>query len=130
MTDVFISGGHRKSLAIELLGAALALDLDASVVRTTSKGFRVPSEVADAAGYGDGVPAVDPVPTSDPADSQINDGVIEKVEPALTRPKDTDNKDAWVDYAKSLGATDETLTGDDGKVITKGAIIALFGKKE
>lgn len=135
MSDVIIFGGEsRKALAIELLGAALALDLDPTLVRTTSRGFRVPAEIAEAAGYGAGddkdaptpAPVVEPVPTSATPDLEIVDGVIQKVE----RPKDTDNKDAWIKFAKAHGATDETLTGDNGKIITKDAIIASYGDKE
>lgn len=133
MTDHYINGGNRRTLAVELLGAALALDLDPSVVRTTSKGFRVPAEVAEAAGYGgpDDVDTPTPAPDDNAPPVTADDGsTVEDEGSAVERPKDTDNKDSWVDYAKALGATDEDLAGEDGKVITKAAIIAAYGNKE
>jgi hypothetical protein len=133
MSDVTIFGGDRKALAVELLGAALALDLDPTVVRTTSKGFRVPRDVADAAGYGDldevsdpETPAVTPEPTNENPDSAIVDGVVQKAK----RPKDTDNKGAWIEFAKAHGADEAYFTDADGKDKTKAAIIADYGNKE
>lgn len=47
---VEIGGGHDADNSTLLLDAAESLDLDPSVVQTTSFGFRVPKSVADAAG--------------------------------------------------------------------------------
>lgn len=54
MSDVEISfSDSPRETAVNLLAAASVLDLPSSVVRTTSGGFIVPSEVADKAGYGE-----------------------------------------------------------------------------
>lgn len=53
MTDVLIEGRSSESATL-LLAAAEDLDLDAAVVRTTSRGYLVPQEVADKAGLGEG----------------------------------------------------------------------------
>ncbi len=56
MTDVYLEG-RGADKAVLLLAAAEDLDLDPSVVRTTTKGYLVPEEVADKAGLGEEKPA-------------------------------------------------------------------------
>jgi topoisomerase IA-like protein len=55
MSDVEIEGRSRDN-AILLLAAAEELDLDVSVVRTTTNGYIVPEEVANEAGLGEEKP--------------------------------------------------------------------------
>lgn len=56
MSDIVIDGRDQDK-AVLLLAAAADLDLDASVVRTTSKGYVVPDEVAKKAGLVKKAPA-------------------------------------------------------------------------
>lgn len=63
---------------------------------------------------------VEAEPTDAEPDSEItDDGVIQKVDDA---PAQSDNKAAWVEYAKAKGETDESLT--------KAQLIEKYGTKE
>ena len=57
MSDVQIEGRSAEKATL-LLAAVEELGLDASVVRTTSGGYVVPEDVADAAGLGEDKPAL------------------------------------------------------------------------
>jgi len=50
MTDVTVEGGLSRDNAVLLLAAVEELELDPSVVRTTTKGFVAPKKVVDHAG--------------------------------------------------------------------------------
>lgn len=136
--ETFIKTQKTTAVAINLLAAAVALDLPKSVVRTTSKGFAVPHAVAEAAGYGidevsETVPDVIPEPTDAAPDSTIADGLIthdatEKPEPEpeiVEEPKGNASLEVWQDFARSKGATEEDL---DGK--KRNDLADLYGTKE
>lgn len=55
MSDIYV-GGRSSDMAVLLLAAAADLGLDASVVRTTSKGYLAPEEVVEQANASDEIP--------------------------------------------------------------------------
>lgn len=142
MSEVTVKGGLSQENAILLLAAVEEAGKDASLVRTTSKGFVAPKDIVKAAG----LESYDP-------DKEFNDEIAEAEKAVEAKPEPQDgtisggeappalddegnlvevkaegppaknaSKSDWAEYAKSQGETDESLT--------KEALIEQYGNKE
>lgn len=111
MSEV-IHGPRSKANARLLLDAAAALGYPARVVKTARGGYLVPQDVLDTAL---GVEQIEegvfyPAPPEPPSESQ-EDGSA-----TAEKPRGNASREAWADYAKSLGVNvGDDLSRDDIK---------------
>lgn len=105
-------GPRSRANARLLLDAAAALGYPSRVVKTGRDGYLVPQDVLDAAL---GVEKIQegvfyPAPPEPPSESQ-EDGSV-----AVEKPRGNASRDAWADYARSLGVSiDDDWSRDDIK---------------
>lgn len=112
-------GPRSRANARLLLDAAKALGYPASVVKTSRAGYSVPQDVLDAAL---GVEKIEegifyPAPPEPPSESQEEapETVLEE-ETTPEKPRGNASREAWADYAKSLGVSiDDDWSRDDIK---------------
>jgi hypothetical protein len=110
--DEVTYGPRSKANATLLLQAAAALGYPSRVVRTGRGGYLVPQDVLDAAL---GVDKIEegvfyPAPPEPPSEEQTDVPVVDD------KPRGNASREAWADYAKTLGITvGDDLSRDDIK---------------